>query len=203
MLNKTYKILEIFAKELWKDFTFRDVKKLSGNKSESYVYNTLNYFVKEHVLMRVNAGNVVLYRISRNSKAMAYLAFASQYRAWEKKRIPLADIEAVKAKVPTSMFSMLITGSYAREEQTKSSDIDLVIISALEPKKIYAELSHICEMNIPRIHLYVFTETEFLQMLLDKKPNYGKETAKNSLVLCGGEAYYRLVMEAVSHGFNG
>jgi predicted nucleotidyltransferase len=203
MLNKTHALLEIFAREPWREFTFKEVKKLSKNKSESYVYNTLNYFVKEQVLIRENAGNVVLYKINHNSKASAYLGFVSQYSAWMKRNIPFVDIEAVKLKVPTNFFTMLITGSYARGEQKKDSDIDLVVIGSIDPKKVYAELNHVCDMSIPKIHLYVFTETEFLRMLLDKKPNYGKEAAKNNLIIHGGEAYYRIIMEAVDHGFNG
>ena len=202
MLNKTYNLLEIFAKEPWREFTFKDVKKLSKSKSESYVYNTLNYFVKENILMRVKAGNVILYEINQNSKALTFLALVSQYDAWNKK-LPFVDLEAVKLKVPTNLFSMLVTGSYAKGQQTKESDVDLVIISGIEPKKVYAELNHICDMSIPKIHLYVFTETEFLQMLVDKKPNYGKEIAKNNLILYGGEAYYRIIVEAMSNGFNG
>jgi hypothetical protein len=202
MLNKTHLLLEIFAKEPWKEFTFKEIKKLSKSKSESYVYNTLNYFVKEQVLIRENAGNVVLYKISHNSKTSAYLGFVSQYCTW-KKKLPFVNLEAVKLKVPTDYFSMLITGSYARGEQTKDSDIDLVIISSIDPKKVYAELNHICDMSIPKIHLYVFTDEEFLQMLLDKKPNYGKETAKNNLIIHGGEAYYRIIMGAIDNRFNG
>ena len=72
-----------------------------------------------------------------------------------------------------------------------------------EPKKIYSELRHDCELSIPKIHLYVFKEKEFLQMLLDKKENYGKEIVRNNLIFFGGEQYYKIISEAIKNGFNG
>ncbi len=203
MLRKTYKMLNIFAENPALKFPFKDIKSLSKSKSESYTYNTLKSFVREGILIQEKVGNILLYSINNNSKAATYLAIASEYEAWNKKKIPYKDIENLISKVPTNFFTLLITGSYAKNKQTKESDIDVVIISNIEPKKIYAELKHHCEMNIPPIHLYVFTEKEFLQMLLDKKPNYGKETAKNNLILFGGESYYKIIFEAIRKGFTG
>jgi predicted nucleotidyltransferase len=203
MLKKTCKILSIFAKEPWKRFTFKDIKNLSESKSESYVYNALKQFVRENILHQEKIGNVLAYSVNHSSKAAANLAAASEYEAWHKKHIPYKDMENIIFKIPANFFTFMVTGSYAKGKQTKGSDIDVVILCSIEPKKIYAELKHICEMNIPQIHLYVFTETEFLNMLLDKKPNYGKETAKNNLILSGAEAYYRIVLEAIKNGFIG
>ena len=203
MLKKTYKILNIFAKTPWRKFTFKEIKELSKSKSESYVYNTLKHFVEQGILLQENAGNVLIYSINHNPKTITNLAMVSEYEAWQKKYIPYGDIDDIISKIPTNFFTFLITGSYAKSEQTKKSDIDVVILCKTESKKIYAELRHICEMNIPPIHLYVFTEKEFLQMLLDKKSNYGKETVKNNLILVGGEAYYRIILEAIEYGFTG
>ena len=91
---------------------------------------------------------------------------------------------------------------YARKKQTKKSDIDIVILVENEPEKVYAELTHLCEMSIPQIHLYVFKTKDFLDMLLDNNANYGKEIVKNNLILHGGEAYFRIINEAISNGFN-
>ncbi|MDO8549452.1 MAG: hypothetical protein Q7S39_04765, partial [Ignavibacteria bacterium] len=87
----------------------------------------------------------------------------------------------------------------------KNSDIDITIIcdDTLEPKRIYAELKQDCELNIPPIHLYVFKNSEFLNMLLTKGANYGKEIANKNLILFGGEGYYNIISEAVKNGFTG
>jgi len=89
--------------------------------------------------------------------------------------------------------------------QRKYSDIDVVILieNSIEPKKVYAELSYYCDMSIPKIHLYVFRKSEFLEMLLSKEANYGKEIVKNNILLFGAEHYYKIFGEAVENGFNG
>jgi len=203
MLKKTTNILRIFAKTPWVKYVFQDIKKLSQCKSESYTYTTLNNFVKEGILCKKKIGNISVYSVNHSSKAISYLSMASEYEAWQSKQIPKADIEDLISMIPAKFFTLIVTGSYAEKKQTKKSDIDIVIISNTETKKIYSELKHRCEMNIPPIHLYVFKEKEFLQMLLDKKSNYGKEIAKNNLIFTGGEAYYRIIMEAIKNGFTG
>ena len=99
---------------------------------------------------------------------------------------------------------MLIAGSYANNTQKQNSDVDVVIIvdNSIETKKVYSVLRQFCELNIPKIHLYVFTANEFLQMLLSREANYGKEIVKNSMLLYGAENYYSIIDKAIENGFN-
>jgi len=205
MLNKQYEILLRFIKEPWRRFTFKDVKKLTGKKSESYIYNSLKEFVKENILKEEKAGNVVLYSLNlKTLKTQIYAGFIAEYVAWRQKNVPYKDLQKVADKIPVNFYIFIITGSYAKNEQKQTSDIDAVIIieDQSEPKKVYANLDLICELNIPKIHLYVFKKSEFLEMLLNKEANYGKEIVKNNLLLYGGEVYYKILEEAIENGFN-
>lgn len=206
MLNKEHQILEEFVKKPWKKFTFKEIKKLSGKKSESYVYTSLKKFVKSNILKEERAGNVVLYLLNLSlHKTIAYTSFVLEYLSWNKKYIPYKDLEKIASKVPTKLFTFIITGSYANNTQKKTSDIDVVILcdDTFDPKRIYAELKQDCELNIPSIHLYVFKNSEFLEMLINKEANYGKEIANKNLILFGGEGYYKIISEAVKNGFTG
>ncbi len=206
MLKKDYQILEEFVKKPWKKFTFKETKKLSGKKSESYVYTSLKKFVKSNILKEERAGNVVLYSLNIDShKTFAYVGFVLEHLSWNKKHIPYKDLEKIASKVPTKFFIFIITGSYVTNTQKKTSDIDVVIIcdDAFEPKRIYAELKQDCELNIPSIHLYVFKKIEFLNMLINKEANYGKEIANKNLILFGSEVYYSIISEAIKNGFTG
>lgn len=206
MLKKEYQIIKEFVEKPWKKFTFKEIKKLSGKKSESYIYSRLKSFVKNNILFEEKVGNVVLYSLNLKSlKTFIYAGFVSEFLGWGKKHIPYESLEKIASKIPTNFFIFIITGSYAKNTQKKDSDIDVVIIcdDALEPKKIYSELRYDCEMNIPQIHLYVFKKTEFLNMLLDKKASYGREIANNNLILFGGEEYYNIISEAIENGFTG
>jgi len=203
MLNKTYKILGIFVKEPWKKFTFKEIKAFAKSKSESYVYGSLNDFVKDDILKKENIGDAVVYSLRDNHTAILNISVAAEFMANDAKQVPKAGLYSLMSLMPTKFFTSIITGSYARNKQTKDSDLDVVIISGIDSKKIYAELKHPAEMSIPPIHLYVFTEQEFLQMLSDRNPNYGKEISKNNLIIAGAESYYKLIMEAMKNGFNG
>jgi DNA polymerase sigma len=206
MLKKEYEIIWEIIKKPWKKFTFKEVKKLSGKKSESYIYNSLKKFVKQRILREEKIGNIILYLLNLDSlKTQNYAGFILEFLSWQRKNIPFEDIEGIASKIPTDFFILIITGSYADNTQRKDSDIDLVIIcdDTFEPQKIYSELKHECEMNIPKIHLYIFKRKEFLDMLLDKKANYGKEIIKNNIIFFGGEEYYKIVSEAMKNGFAG
>ena len=206
MLSKEYEILIPFIEKPWLKATFRQIKEASGKRSNSYVYNILRKYVKQNLLSEETAGNVIPYKLNlANLKTQVYAGFVSEYIAWQKKHLPLDDLQNIALKCPASFFTLLVSGSYAKNRQKKDSDIDVVIIcdNSVEPKKIYAELKHACETNIPPIHLYVFRKSEFLEMLINDEANYGKEISKNNIILLGGEQYFRIMSEAIKHGFTG
>ena len=206
MLKKEYELLIPFIKEPWRKFTFKDIKKAANKTSESYVYNTLRNFVKQEILKEEKAGNVTLYSafLSKN-KSRIYFGFVLEYASWKKIHIPFKEIEKITEKMPTDFYCLLLAGSYAKNKQKESSDIDMAIIvgDEIETKKVYAELSHSCDMSIPKIHLYVFRKTEFMQMLLNKEANYGKEISINNIILNGGKEYFQIIGEAIENGFTG
>jgi hypothetical protein len=206
MIRKNHEILKPFIEKPWQKFTFSQVKEGSKKKSESYVYNSLKKFVKEKILAEEKAGNVTLYSLNLNSlQSQVYAGFTAEHMAWHNKHFPLEDLQRMALKIPTPFFIFLVTGSYAKNTQKKESDIDVAVIcdDSIEPKKVYAELKHECEMNIPPIHLYVFRKSELLGMLLSDKQNYGKELAGNHALLYGGQEYFRIMAEATKNGFNG
>ena len=55
----------------------------------------------------------------------------------------------------------------------------------------------------PEFHPYVFTQSQFYEMLINKEENYGKEIARNNLIIIGGNQYYAILMEAIENGFSG
>src|SRR3989344_4546052 len=76
-----------------------------------------------------------------------------------------------------SDYLILVSGSYASGHFNKKSDMDLVII-------------------IPN-------KKDFVEMLTDKKENYGKEIVKNKIILKNAQMFYELVKEAIENGYKG
>lgn len=206
ILNKRHEIMHVFVKIPWKSFTFREVKKLAGKTSDSYVYNSLKKFMNDGLLRCDRIGNVVLYSLNLASlKSRTYAGFVSEHIAWGAKNIPHADMEKISRLIPTEFYIFIITGSYVNKTNRKESDLDIIIIcdDLQDPKKIHAEMIQECKLNIPPIHLHIFRKNEFIEMLLNNEFNYGKEIAKNNLILSGGKEYYGIINEAVKNGFDG
>lgn len=201
MLKKSYNILEVFAKNPTISYLFGEIKEYIKSRSESYTYNSINNFVDNKILIKEKKGGVSFYKIAKTAKAISYLSIVSEYKAWKKKDIPKEAINELIEKIDVNFFSLLVVGSYAKGMQTQKSDLDIILIVSDDTKKISSNLRHFCEMNIPKIHLYVFTDQEFKQMLLDKKHNYGKEAALDNLIFYGAEIYFRIIFEAMKNGF--
>ena len=204
MLKKEYQILWPLIAKPWKRFTFKEIQESSKKTSKSYVFTILKALVKEMIVQEEKIGNIVLYRWNhKNLKAQAYAGMVSEHLAWHKPWLPYDTLQKAAAKVPTPFYTLLVTGSYARKAQKPTSDIDVVLIidDAADTKQVYAQLRSTCEMSIPEIHLYVFKKAEFLEMLINKEANYGKEIVQNTLLLHGAEVYYNILSKAIEHGF--
>ena len=85
----------------------------------------------------------------------------------------------------------IIFGSYAKNTNTKNSDIDLCVICDNEEnkKKIYEKIS----IQSLKIELHEFTIEEFISMLKTIQLNVGHEIVKNNIILFGAENYYSLI----------
>ena len=205
MITKEYTILETFTRKPWKPSTFKQVKKLSKNKSDNYVHTALKQFVKEGILIEQKVGNSILYSINNSINALNTVGFISEYKSSKAKHLPHKNIQKIINKIKTSFYSLTITGSYAKKKQQSISDIDIVIIfdNKQEPNAILSQIKLESELMTPEVHPYVFTQSQFYEMLINKEENYGKEIARNNLIITGGKQYYSILMEAIEHGFNG
>lgn len=205
MLTKQYTILEVFAKKPWKSLTFKQVKKLSNNKSDNYVHKTLKEFVKEGILKQQKVGNNILYSINNSNFALNTIGFISEFKANKAAHLPHKNIQKIINKLKISFYALLITGSYAKKQQKPTSDIDIVIIcdDKQKPNSILSQIKVESELMTPEVHPYVFTQPQFYEMLINKEENYGKEIARNNLIIAGGKQYYEILMGAMKNGFDG
>jgi DNA-binding HxlR family transcriptional regulator len=206
MLKREWEILYFFAKEPWRKYNFAELQRVTGKKSRSYLFSVLKDLVSAGVLKQELAGHIPFYSLNTGSaKSRNFSGFVLEYSGWKRRNIDYGDLQNIMDRIPVHDYVFIITGSYARENQTRESDMDAVILidDSAEPKRVYAELSFYCKKNIPPIHLYVFRNGEFIEMLRNKEANYGKEIAKNSMVLAGGQIYVKLIWEAIQNGFDG
>jgi len=205
ILNKKKEIARVFTIAPWKKLTFKQVKTLSKNKSDHYVHGALKSLAHERVLTEEKIGNAIIYSINDETAALNTIGHISEDHASSAKQIPFHNLAKIIKKIKTAYYTLLITGSYARNKQKPESDLDIVIIcdNSCDPSAILAEIRFESEMMIPEIHPYIFKESEFYEMLTNDKANYGKEIARNNLIITGGKQYYSILLRAITHGFKG
>ncbi|MBI5393471.1 nucleotidyltransferase domain-containing protein [Candidatus Woesearchaeota archaeon] len=205
LFTKQSDLLAVFIKATWKALTFREVAVYSRNKSTNYVFTALKDFVKMEIITEQKIGNVIAYKLNNMTKSLNIISHIAEYRAFNVKSLPKKNIEKLLKKINTSYYTCIVTGSYAKGSEKKESDLDIVIICGdkEKPSSILSQIKYTAEMQIPEIHPYVFTESEFYLMLVNKEENYGKEIARNNLIITGAKQYYSILMRAIENGFNG
>ncbi|MEM4397178.1 MAG: nucleotidyltransferase domain-containing protein [Candidatus Woesearchaeota archaeon] len=194
-------ILIPFIEKPTKTFSLNEIKKELKITSYHYVYETLEELSK-NILIKEKKGNTSLYKLNYEINDFNFLAIA-EFTKKEKTKIPYHILNPIIKKIKSTFYIMLITGSYAKQKQTKNSDLDVCIIIPEIEKKQYEIALKEGQYVIPEIHGFVFTENEFYEMLTNKDFNYGKEVARNHVIVKGAEQYYKILFEAIKNGFQG
>ncbi|MFH1682990.1 MAG: nucleotidyltransferase domain-containing protein [Candidatus Woesearchaeota archaeon] len=96
----------------------------------------------------------------------------------------------IASKAGTSMFILVLFGSYAKGRQSQSSDIDLIFIS--NEGGFENKIQTLLSLLPLKIHALFFTEEEFIRMKDAKKSNVIKEAIDNHIILYNIESYYHL-----------
>jgi predicted nucleotidyltransferase len=203
-LKKEIDLLIPFIKAPWMTFTLSEIKAITKNRSHHYVYEALEKFSGKTILKKERRGNTNIYRIDENTKELDYFTFAEIAIREKNARIPINVIRQIQDKIKDSFYVILVTGSYAKGKQTKDSDLDMAIIIPNQSSKKPFEIAlKEGELTIPEVHGFVFTEDEFYRMLINKEFNYGKECAKNHILVYGTDTYYRILLTGLQNGFKG
>ena len=171
-----------------------------GSKSYQRVYEAVNDLVKKNILALEKIGNTNLISLNLSRESILLLSFLDEK---EGNKAPnyskILDIKEI------SDYLILITGSYASGSFNKKSDMDLVIIVPDKEDVVFIQklVDNKTMLFVPPIHLYIFRKKDFVEMLTDKKENYGKEIVKNKIILKNGQMFYELVKEAIDNEYKG
>ena len=99
----------------------------------------------------------------------------------------------IKTAIKSKFFIILLFGSYAKNTQTKHSDIDLMIIAPDGKEETIEKDVHRAVRSLPLpIHHMVFSEKQFREMIDAKQPNVGQEASQKNVILYGIDQYYEM-----------
>ncbi len=94
----------------------------------------------------------------------------------------------------STLYILLLFGSYAKKAHTKHSDIDLMfIVPDNAEEKMEKEIQTIAKTIPLKIHLHIFKESDFKAMKNSKEVTVGSEAIKNNIIIHGIEPYYEMI----------
>ena len=197
------KILEPLTRNMLKEYSIKEIKEFSGEKSNNALSLALKKFKDENLVKERRVGRSLLYTLDiNNDLVFNYITLVNT------KKLPksaLRAIERIKEDVEkhTSFFSIVVFGSYAIGKQTKASDLDVAVFIEEENKrKIIEAAIKSSELKTPlEIHSNVISKEEFLEMLKIDNENLGKQIARKHLSIYNPHIFYSLLKRGVKNGF--
>ncbi|MBM3199928.1 nucleotidyltransferase domain-containing protein [Candidatus Woesearchaeota archaeon] len=103
-------------------------------------------------------------------------------------------IENIQERLSIPSYSLVVFGSFAKSTQTKSSDLDLAVITEQRTlEKTERTINAVAETSNIKVHTTAFIYEDFIKMLKSKDVTVGKELAKNHIVLHGCEQFYECI----------
>lgn len=203
LTEKQLKILEIFSDNIFKEYTFKDLKQRSKEKSNSFLENAIKKFREENLISEKKIGTSKLLTLNlENEKVFNYLSLIFDKKLDKNTQ---DTIKLVKSEIDkyTHLYSLVIFGSYADKTQTKKSDIDIAII--IQDKKqennIKIAINTAKNRSLLDIDTQIITEDEFMQMLLADYENLGKQIARKNLPVHNINIFYKIIRKGMKHGF--
>lgn len=196
MKNSHKQVLEIFRKDVFLKKTIREISILL-NKSYPGIYHTIKELHSANMLNLTKIGSSILCSLKLTNEAIAALSYLDYTESFQK------DIPNIRKILDFEEFQddiILVTGSYTKNKQTEDSDIDLVIITKENPYNKQKFLENSTSLFLPKMHVIVFAYSDFLLMLTEKDPNFGKEAFNSRFIYKNAERYYGLIKKAVNNG---
>jgi predicted nucleotidyltransferase len=199
---KQIKILDVFLRKPYKDFTFKEIKEYSKEKSNSIIQKAILQFIKEDIIKKREVGNIILYNVNLDNNIIF-----SYFDILVKENMPKLvknSLKIIKNELSdTEFISVVIFGSYAEGSQKEKSDLDIAIFVNSQKDKKNCELSikSVELKSILKIDAHIITKDEMLLMLKDKHENLGKQIAYKHLAIQNPIIFYAILSEGINNGF--
>lgn len=187
------RMLEFLLANTTSRFSIREISR-RAKIDYKLVHSTIKKLEARGVVKQERVANAILCSIDlggdlssvyyvESLRAKNFLAKNSDVRAL---------VEGALHRIPRLYFSLVIFGSFAKGAQTKTSDLDLLIISPnQEVGEEIARIIHGESMHLRfRVHPIIVGEKEFIDNLKDKRTNVITEAFRNHIIIEGLEGFY-------------
>jgi predicted nucleotidyltransferase len=187
-MNNNLKIINFLGKNIPNSFTMHELSLLT-----KIPYATLYRDIKKmNELLDIKIiGKAKIVSLKKdNTIITSYLTISSE----EEKNIFLKKqplLNKIHSELKTEE-TVILFGSYAKGNEKKDSDIDILIINNSGNKTIsFSKYEQIFKKKINPIFI---TWKEFKQMLLETQENLGKQVLKGNIILKNPEKFWKSVI---------
>jgi len=184
-MDNNLKILNFLAKNTGQ-FTMHQLSQ-TLNIPYATFYRTINKMTDILTIKTIGKAKTISINNS-NPIINSYLAISSEQ---EKNAYKNPIIKKIAKELNTKDI-VLLFGSYAKNKQTKTSDIDLLIINNGKRNIDFSKYELLYKKQINAIFM---KKQEFKQLVKQPEENLAKQVIKNHIILNNPEAFWRLTNE--------
>lgn len=185
-MDNKFKIIAYLGKNMGNAYTMHELSK-AINIPYATFHRTIKAMKDFIIVKKVGKSKTIMLN-TENKVITSYLSVSSE----EEKNEYLRK-QPILAKITSETKTediMLLFGSYAKNHQKETSDIDILIINKKGDKTVsFSKYEILFKKHINPIFI---TKNEFKNMLKEKEENIGKQALKNHIILNNPEEFWRL-----------
>ena len=166
------------------------------NKSYTLVYNNIAKLEKSEIVTKESVPPSKITKINEFAPVDILVDVELRRKREFLKKYPWIQVmlNDVLSNSRNLFFVLMVFGSYAKEKQTKNSDLDLLII--VQDKKDAKEIDNAVSRAYTKIKkgVNLIDADDFKEMIKNTNElNIGNEAKKHHIILYGAEIYYELI----------
>ena len=203
LTKKQLSIFGTFIGDLFKEYSYKELKKISNEKSNNTFQSAMQEFKKENLILERKIGTSRLYTLNlENEFVYHYLSLISPLKLSKQVN---EEIKLLKKELEKYIlfYSLVVFGSYANNTYKKDSDLDIAIIvqDKSKEKEIKIALNSISNKSLIKLDVHIITIEEFLEMLKVDYENLGKQIAVKNLPVYNISIFYKIIKKGIENGF--
>ncbi len=202
LTKKQLSIFGAFIGNIFKEYSYKELKRLSNEKSNNAFQLAIKEFKKEALIKEKKVGTSRLYTLStENEFVYSYLSLVAQSKLSKQAN---EEIKLLKKELEKRIlfYSLVVFGSFAVGEQKKGSDLDIAIIvqDKTKEKDIKIALNAASNKALIKIDAHIISIDEFLEMLKADYENFGKQIAIKNLPIHNINIFYKIIKKGIENG---
>lgn len=186
-MDNTKIILLHLAKNQHKIFTMHELSKILKIPYATF-YRSINKL--KNNIKKEKIGNTVTITINKKAETLEPNLILASIQEKEEYIKNNPEIKLIQKNI-TTKTPVILFGSYAKNTQTKNSDIDLII---LNKKLSFSQESLLLNKEINPLF---FTEKEYKEMLKQKEENVAKQALKNHIILKDPKKFWEATLNGI------